>query len=129
LREAGSLFAGWDAGLRCQERPGDYVRKFFAFLEQRADPFSGDQLRDDHEAQPTSSFAEFLEGYGKFMDEIGAAFSGTAFVVIRRTASTTSNPLTGNVPAQPGFGKGIHGLADSGGKPPQAVGQLIGCHT
>jgi hypothetical protein len=50
------------------------------------------------------------------MDEIGSAFSGSTFFIIRRRGSSTSYKLAGYMPSQPRIRQRIDNLSNPHGK-------------
>ena len=62
------------------------------------------------------------------MSEIGAAFSGTRLVIVRRGSNSAADNLSCDVPPDAGVWQRIDNFGDSSGKLPEPVREFLRCH-
>lgn len=84
-----------------------------ALVQERLNSSGGDQLGDDEEFKPSARFDQFFQRDIDLVNEIRAALTNTALVVVRRGTSPAADKLARHMPPQPCFWNSIHDLSNA----------------
>ena len=102
--------------------------KLFAFVEYARRSFLRQQPGQAGESEPAASFFCFLRCDADFVREVGSAFSGAGFVIVRRSRRPAANKLASDMTSQSRVGQRIDHFSYPRREMPQPIRKLLRRH-